>query len=164
MIEIAIPFPLSVNHIHIDRVVIPAGWVRGDRTTPQPFVTRFLSKEAEQWKAQVSTMIKKLGHLPMKGDVRLHCILCVKDRVRRDCSNFSKLLEDTITDSGLFNDDSQIVDGTYSKRLSPDKKHFAVLKLKELETSVFGVAERKVAKKRSKRKVAAKKKKPLTLF
>ena len=153
MIEIEITFPLSNNHIYIERVIVSK--------TGKPFVSKFLSKEAKQWKAQVSTMLKKLGHLPMKGDVRLHCILNVKDRIRRDCGNFDKLLEDAITDSGIFNDDSQIVDGTYSKRLSPDKKHFAVLRLKELETSVFGVAEKKVAKKRSKRKTV---KKPVSLF
>lgn len=153
MIEIAIPFPLSINELYIERVVTPKHG--------KPFVTKFLSKEAEQWKAQVSSMLKRTGHLPMTGDVRLHCTLYVKNKVRRDCGNFSKLLEDTITDSGIFNDDSQIVDGTYSKRLHPEKKHYAVLKIKELDTDVFGVAKRKVAKKRSKRVV---KKKPVSLF
>jgi len=164
MIEIVIPFPISINALYIERVIVPKDYDKDDKESPKPYFIKTPTKEADQWKAQVSAMLKKLGHLPMKGDVRLHCILYVKNKVRRDCGNFSKLLEDTITDSGVFNDDSQIVDGTYSKRLSPDKKHFALLKIKELDTNVFGVAERKIAKKRSKRVAKPKKKKLLTLF
>lgn len=140
-----LPFPVSNNHAYIERVVVPKGG--------KPFVTRFLSKEAKDYKEQVIKMVKAemqiTGFETMKRDVRLDVLLIVPDKRRRDRGNFDKVLEDALTEARLFNDDSQICSGPYEKKYVKGTKRIAI-RATELDTNTFGVEVHKSQKKRAK--------------
>ena len=140
-----LPFPPSNNHAYIDRVVTPRGG--------KPFVTKFLSSEAKEYKEQVITQVKAemliKGFSTMTKDVRLDVILFVPDKRQRDKGNFDKVLEDALEDARLYNNDSQICEGEVIKRYIKGKKRIAI-RATELETDVFGKAEYTVKKKRAK--------------
>jgi crossover junction endodeoxyribonuclease RusA len=141
-----LPFPPSNNHAYVDRVIAPKGGGK-------PFVTKFLSKDAKEYKAQVTKMVMAemqiTGFQTMTKDVRLDVVLIVPDKRQRDKGNFDKVLEDALEDARLYNNDSQISEGEVIKKYIKGKKRIAI-RATELETDVFGKAEYKVKKKRAK--------------
>jgi len=149
-ITIKLPFPPSSNHVYMHRAMN----CRGGKN----IVTKFLSQEGKDYKAIVCKAIKGLCCDVMTKDVCMKAVLVVKDKRARDTDNYSKVLHDAVTESGIINDDSQIVSDTVIKKLSDKKEHFLILTITEAKTDVFGVAERKKKVKRGKRKVVKKKK------
>lgn len=68
-----------------------------------------ISKAGREFKAKVSDYVVEY-RVPKLGDARLEMkvILYPRDRRRQDISNRIKILEDSLVDAGVFNDDSQI--------------------------------------------------------
>jgi len=151
--QMYLPFPVSNNHAYVERVIVPKGYDRYNKKSPQPFVTKFLSKDAKDYRDLVAKMVKAemqiTGFATMTKDVRLEVILIVPDKRQRDRGNFDKVLEDALEDARLYNNDSQITTGPYTKRYVKGMKRIAI-RATELETDVFGKAEYKVKKKRAK--------------
>ena len=68
-----------------------------------------ISKAGKEFKAQVSDYVVEYK-VPKLGSVRLELkvVIYPRDRRRQDISNRIKILEDSLVDAGVFDDDSQI--------------------------------------------------------
>ncbi|MBD5647972.1 MAG: RusA family crossover junction endodeoxyribonuclease [Desulfovibrio sp.] len=97
---IVLPFPPSVNgywrHVAIGKNV---------RT--------LLSAAGREFKRKVARAVRsQLGRQPepIMGHCRLYVALHAPDRRRRDVDNYAKALLDSLTEAGVWADDSQIQD------------------------------------------------------
>jgi Holliday junction resolvase RusA-like endonuclease len=74
---------------------------------------RILTEQARNWKEVTAWTIRaSLGrgrHKPLSGPVSVKITFSLPGRQRWDLDNHHKLLLDAITESGLWNDDSQVV-------------------------------------------------------
>ena len=68
-----------------------------------------ISKAGKEFKAQVSDYVVEY-RVPKLGSARLEMkvVIYPRDRRRQDISNRIKILEDSLVDAGVFDDDSQI--------------------------------------------------------
>ena len=68
-----------------------------------------ISKAGKEFKAQVSDYVVEYK-VPKLGAARLEMkvVIYPRDRRRQDISNRIKILEDSLVDAGVFDDDSQI--------------------------------------------------------
>ena len=68
-----------------------------------------ISKAGREFKSQVSDYVVEY-RVPKLGDARIEMkvVIYPRDRRRQDISNRIKILEDSLVDAGVFNDDSQI--------------------------------------------------------
>jgi crossover junction endodeoxyribonuclease RusA len=68
-----------------------------------------ISKAGKDFKAQVSDYVVEYK-VPKLGAARLELkvVIYPRDRRRQDISNRIKILEDSLVDAGVFDDDSQI--------------------------------------------------------
>lgn len=99
-LTIVLPFPPSVNgywrHVAIGKNV---------RT--------LLSAAGREFKRKVARAVRsQLGRQPepIMGHCRLYVALHAPDRRRRDVDNYAKALLDSLTEAGVWADDSQIQD------------------------------------------------------
>lgn len=92
MIIMNLPYPPSVNHSHIN--------AHG---------RRFPNKKALAYKSAVAEYVID-NRVPKLGDNRIELTItvCPPDRRRRDISNIIKILEDSLVDAGVFDDDEQV--------------------------------------------------------
>ncbi|MBQ4315548.1 MAG: RusA family crossover junction endodeoxyribonuclease [Lentisphaeria bacterium] len=115
MITLELPFPPSVNHYyrHVGPRVL-------------------ISREGRNYRERVASLIKAEKLNKLGGDVELRVQLYPPDRRRRDVDNVLKVLLDTFTIGGLYNDDSQV------KRLAIEKLEpmppdgLAIIRIKEI--------------------------------
>ena len=68
-----------------------------------------ISKAGREFKEKVSDYVAEY-RVPKLGDARLEMkvVLYPRDRRKQDISNRIKILEDSLVDAGVFDDDSQI--------------------------------------------------------
>ena len=99
-LTIVLPFPPSVNHYW--RHVVMGKYVR-----------TLISAAGREFKRKVAHALQvQLGgqRKPLVGDCRCYVALHAPDRRRRDVDNYAKVLLDSLTDAGVWADDSQIQD------------------------------------------------------
>jgi crossover junction endodeoxyribonuclease RusA len=91
MIELTIPYPPSINHLH-RRV--------GVRT--------LLSKEGRRYYSRVREIVASFGLSTIQGRVALDVEVYPPDNRRRDLDNVTKAIGDSLVHSAVIEDDSQI--------------------------------------------------------
>ena len=99
-LTIVLPFPPSVNHYW--RHVVKGKYVR-----------TLISAAGRDFKRKVARALQaQLGgqREPILGHCRLYVALHAPDRRRRDVDNYAKALLDSLTEAGVWADDSQIQD------------------------------------------------------
>lgn len=99
-LTLVLPFPPSVNHYW--RHVIMGKYVR-----------TLISAAGREFKLNVAQALQnQLGAkiAPILCDCRLYVSLHAPDRRRRDVDNYAKALLDSLTEAGVWADDSQIRD------------------------------------------------------
>lgn len=99
-LTLVLPFPPSVNHYW--RHVIMGKFVR-----------TLISAAGREFKLNVAQALQnQLGAKidPILCDCRLYVSLHAPDRRRRDVDNYAKALLDSLTEAGVWADDSQIRD------------------------------------------------------
>lgn len=99
-LTLVLPFPPSVNHYW--RHVIKGKFVR-----------TLISAAGREFKLNVAQALQnQLGAkiAPILCDCRLYVSLHAPDRRRRDVDNYAKALLDSLTEAGVWADDSQIRD------------------------------------------------------
>lgn len=99
-LTIVLPFPPSVNHYW--RHVVIGKYVR-----------TLISAAGREFKRKVARALERqLGgqRTPILGHCRLYVALHAPDRRRRDVDNYAKALLDSLTEAGMWADDSQIRD------------------------------------------------------
>lgn len=99
-LTIVLPFPPSVNHYW--RHVVMGKYVRTLISAPG---REFKRKVARALQAQLGGQRE-----PILGACRLYVALHAPDRRRRDVDNYAKALLDSLTEAGVWADDSQIRD------------------------------------------------------
>lgn len=92
MLTLELPYPPSVNHMYIN--------ARG---------RRFPNKKAIDYKIKVQDIVieecaKKFGSSPISLQIWVY----PPDRRKRDISNIIKIVEDSLQDAGVYDDDFQI--------------------------------------------------------
>lgn len=101
-IRIRLPWPPSANDIWRTRIVRPreGKW----------FPSVYLSEEAVAYRQKVERVIQKeFGDITgTRSRLRVTLVACAPDRRKRDLTNLLKATEDALTESRLWEDDSQI--------------------------------------------------------
>jgi len=92
MLTLDLPYPPSVNHMYIN--------ARG---------RRFPNKKAVDYKVRVQDIVidnqaTKYGSTPISLQIWVY----PPDRRKRDISNIIKIIEDSLQDAGVYDDDFQI--------------------------------------------------------
>jgi crossover junction endodeoxyribonuclease RusA len=92
MLTLDLPYPPSVNHMYIN--------ARG---------RRFPNKKAVDYKIKVQDIVidqqaRKFGSSPISLQIWVY----PPDRRKRDISNIIKIVEDSLQDAGIYDDDFQI--------------------------------------------------------
>ena len=92
MIVLNLPYPPSVNHMYTN--------ARG---------RRFPNAKAKAYKTAVQEYIAEY-RVPKLGDAKIALIVWAypPDRRKRDISNLLKIIEDSLQDAGVFDDDFNI--------------------------------------------------------
>jgi len=103
LIEIALPFPPSVNG-YWRNVIIPAKGGQKMRAAV------LISQEGREYAKQVERLCLRLGLARMRlgGDLVVSVALFPPDRRTRDVDNYSKALLDALTKAGVWCDDGQL--------------------------------------------------------
>jgi len=99
MIEVALPYPPSVNNYwrHVGPRVL-------------------ISRRGRAFRKQVRSVLAAMGVRPMQGNLRVRIVLHPPDRRRRDVDNALKSLLDALEHGGAYLDDGQIVKIEVEKR------------------------------------------------
>ena len=92
MVVLNLPYPPSVNHMYIN--------ARG---------RRFPNAKAKAYKTAVQEYVAEY-RVPKFGDVKIALIVWAypPDKRKRDISNLLKIIEDSLQDAGVFDDDFNI--------------------------------------------------------
>lgn len=92
MVVLNLPYPPSVNHMYIN--------ARG---------RRFPNEKAKAYKTAISEYVAEY-RVPKFEDAKIALIVWAypPDRRKRDISNLLKIIEDSLQDAGVFNDDFNI--------------------------------------------------------
>ena len=92
MVVLNLPYPPSVNHMYIN--------ARG---------RRFPNAKAKAYKTAISEYVVEY-RVPKFEDAKIALIVWAypPDRRKRDISNLLKIIEDSLQDAGVFNDDFNI--------------------------------------------------------
>ncbi|MDE7372099.1 MAG: RusA family crossover junction endodeoxyribonuclease [Desulfovibrio sp.] len=104
-LTIVLPFPPSVNHYWPNRIA--------KNKAGKMYVQTYISAAGKAFKRKVAQALQvQLGahREPILGHCRLYVALHAPDRRRRDVDNYAKALLDSLTDAGVWADDSQIRD------------------------------------------------------
>lgn len=92
MIAMTLPWPPSVNHLYGNNG-------RGGR---------YLKSAGVQFKAHVAGLVADAGYQTIMGPVMLYVVAFMPDRRKRDLDNTLKILCDSLTEAGVYEDDSLI--------------------------------------------------------
>ena len=94
VLEVALPWPPSVNHY----------WAaRGN--------ARYLSPRARAWHQEAWAILRGAWRgKPMRGEVAVLLVLHPPDRRRRDLDNTLKAVLDALVHAGVLQDDSQVAE------------------------------------------------------
>jgi crossover junction endodeoxyribonuclease RusA len=92
-LELVLPYPPSVNKLY--------------RTVHNRII---LSKAGRQYKIDCTAAILTQGKVRFSGRVAYVIYAHMPDRRTRDLSNLTKIVEDTLTYAGVWDDDSQVDD------------------------------------------------------
>ena len=104
-LTIVLPFPPSVNHYWPNRIA--------KNKAGKMYVQTYISADGKAFKRKVAKAVHiQLGREPepIMGHCRLYVALHAPDRRRRDVDNYAKALLDSLTEAGMWADDSQIQD------------------------------------------------------
>ena len=104
-LTIVLPFPPSVNGYWPSRIA--------KNKAGKMYVQTYISAEGKAFKRKVARALQvQLGaqREPILGHCRLYVALHAPDRRRRDVDNYAKALLDSLTEAGVWADDSQIQD------------------------------------------------------
>ena len=104
-LTIVLPFPPSVNHYWLHRVA--------KNTVGRNYVQTYISPDGKAFRRNVVRAVRtqlggRMDHI--LGHCRLYVALHAPDRKRRDVDNYTKALLDSLTEAGVWADDSQIQD------------------------------------------------------
>lgn len=106
--EFLAPWPPSVNHYYIDRVIFTGEDKKKARNM------KFVSPRGQEYRKQVESIILRTAARPMykgldlTGQLFMVTILYPPDRRIRDEDNYHKSLRDAIKLTKIIEDDSQI--------------------------------------------------------
>lgn len=102
MATLTLPWPPTVNHYWIQRVVTPR--------TGKPFVAVAIGENGKRFRVDVQAAVRsRFGVIrPTSHRLRVVITACPPDRRTRDLSNILKALEDALTHANVWQDDSQI--------------------------------------------------------
>lgn len=92
MISLTLPMPPTINHAY--------GMRRGGG--------RFIKPAGVKFHHEVAEIVAGAGHQTLEGRVSLFAVIHPADRRRQDLDNRSKLLQDALTNAGVWLDDEQI--------------------------------------------------------
>ncbi|MDE7240282.1 RusA family crossover junction endodeoxyribonuclease [Desulfovibrio sp.] len=104
-LTIVLPFPPSVNHYWLNRIA--------ETKAGRKYVQTYISAAGKAFKRKVGRAVRiQLGQQPgpIMGNCRLYVALHAPDKRRRDVDNYAKALLDSLTEAGVWADDSQIQD------------------------------------------------------
>ena len=94
MLEVALPWPPSVNHY----------WAARGRS-------RYLSPRARAWHREAWAILRSSWRgRPMRGEVAVLLVLHPPDRRRRDLDNILKAVLDALVKAQVLGDDSQVAE------------------------------------------------------
>lgn len=93
MICLTLPFPPTINHMYGQR---------GSR--------KYMKKDGVEFKKQVADIVSDAAVQTLKRPVAVFVTAHMPDNRRRDLMNLEKILSDSLTSSGVWDDDSQIHD------------------------------------------------------
>ena len=124
-LTLTVPFPPSVNAAYKTLVVPKKKYNPGTGKFSVYYHTfRAKSKVAKEYHKSVGSAIK-CKQLQTFGDLRLKVVVVLHeaDNRKRDLANFDKILLDTIVESGLISDDSNIDDYRFirGKKMKPPR-------------------------------------------
>ncbi len=99
-IELTLPFPPSVNHYLVKSVRAAKG---------KAFVHVHVSKKGIIYQGQVLAIcLQKRAVKRLTGRLRVDITLYPPDKRKRDVDNYPKVLLDSLTKAGVWEDDEQI--------------------------------------------------------
>ena len=119
MIELELPYPPSANTYYRN--------VRG---------MTLISKKGREYRQAVLNAVQSYGFEPITGAIAVKVILYCPDWRRRDEDNTKKSLYDSISKSGLWEDDSFICASICEKRKDEDKVGRVILQIKPVDGAI----------------------------
>jgi len=116
MIKLTLPVPPTVNHYYI--------------RTPRGMV---LGKKGKQFREDTEAFLRVVypKHITYTGHIKVFISFYPPDRRRRDVDNILKCLCDSLEKSGVYKNDSQIVDLQIIKK-QPEKPGFIRVEVSEI--------------------------------
>lgn len=93
MITLTLPYPPTINHLYGQR---------GSR--------KFIKKAGIAFRTAVAEIVSEAQIKTITGRVAVFVAAYMPDRRRRDIMNLEKILSDSLTNAGVWDDDSQIDD------------------------------------------------------
>lgn len=93
MICLTLPFPPTINHMY--------GHSRS---------RKYLKKDGVEFKKRVADIVSDAAVQTMKGPVAVFVTAHMPDNRRRDLMNLEKILSDSLTSAGVWDDDSRVHD------------------------------------------------------
>lgn len=93
MIHLTLPYPPTWNHLY------------GQRGT-----RKYMKKAGVEYKKAVAELVNKMNVETIAGRVSVFVAAYMPDKRRRDIMNLEKIVSDSLTDAGVWDDDSQIDD------------------------------------------------------
>ncbi len=95
----------------------------------KPFIFKQQQKEIEA----IINQIKEQWRYPaLLGEVEVYYEFYFPDKKKRDIDNRLKILNDCLEAAGVIRDDSQIVKGSFSKKISKEKGHLTIIQIQEV--------------------------------
>lgn len=91
-----------------------------------------VSQEAREYKAQIKRLALCWGIVPLKGRLEVTISAYMPDNRKRDLDNLLKITLDSLKETGIFEDDSQI-DRLSIERSEVHKPGKLMVYLKEIE-------------------------------
>ena len=93
MIHLRLPYPPTWNHLY------------GQRGSQ-----KYMKPAGKQYKQEVCEIVSQVGIETIEGSVAVFVRAFMPDKRRRDLMNLEKILSDSLTNAGVWLDDSQIDD------------------------------------------------------
>ena len=93
MISLTLPYPPSINHVY------------GHHKS-----RKYIKPAGRAYRQTVAEIVAEAGYATLEGAVGVFIVVYMPDRRRRDMLNLEKFLSDSLTEAGVWLDDSQIAD------------------------------------------------------
>ena len=128
MIELTLPFPPTVNTYLVKSVRFSKG---------KAFVHVNVGKRGVSYQAQVlGIVLKKRAMKRLKCRLRVDIYLYPPDKRVRDVDNYPKVLLDSLTKAGVWEDDSQIDKLTITRAWPKRPEGACVVRISEFNASL----------------------------